>query len=311
MHDAQLMDIKKNILRKLQQFVSKECPFRDHGIKYISEFSQTLQVFVYKAYKYRGLKEETVVYLLSTCKLLKSVDIDLRSLTNWTLREVGPLMEEMLLFVTNDNKCHIGIDCLVETFKRSTSLMKFRVVESGSTTRRYMNNKCLYLMSRDWIAKTVQRLVISNTSHHNIKDHLMELIAYCSNITHSLSLKGFSFVCCDTLHAISYYNCDLQRFWLTRCGHNYNPEDLSHFMECCSKLKSVKIFDCPHELFSANKFTDNREVVICLTKLLAGASADQWTNLDGVANVSSVNAYAEEEDSTETDCCCLRALEDL
>lgn len=312
MHDVQLMDVDEIIFRNLQQFVAKQCSFRDHAINYLSQFSRTLLTFVYKSYKNRSLKEDTVINLLCNCTHLKSVDIDMRSISDFTLAKVGMFIEELIVVVTERHACHISTAAFTSTLNNCTELSKFKITEVD-TNRLYAKNKCSFLLFRNCVAKTIKRLIVSNTGRYNDKHQLILLLESCSNITHCLCLKGFYFFDADILQSISLHNNMLERIWLTRCGHKYNADNLCWFLECCPQIRSVKLFDCPPFLFSVNKFTEINRVEISLTKSTVGLLAEQWTNFNGLPQLSNptVSRFLEEEDDSEVEYCYLTHLEEF
>jgi hypothetical protein len=312
LHDAQLMDVGGHIWRNLQKFISRKCCFRDHATNYLTQFSHNLQIFVYKSSRGNlSLKEDSMIKLLTSCALLKCVDVDLRNISDNTLTKVGIFMEEFMAFLTERNCCQISISSLTSTINSCTGLSKFKVSESESFPK-YFRNNCLFSLVRNCALKTVWKLTASNTSIFNDKYHLMALIEDCPNISHYLCLKGFDFLDPEVLDRMSSCNRTLQSLSLKRCGHNYTAENLLFFVKCCPQIARVNIFDCPPEFLSVNDFTIINEVDIWLTKLNDSELAEQWTNFDGTPDVtsSSDRYFEEQDDDSDVECSYWKDLEE-
>jgi hypothetical protein len=297
MHDAQFMDIEVTILKKLEQFICEKSPLRDHAISYLADHCRTLKSFIYKSHENRSLKDTTVSLLFSRCKVLSNVFIDVRHFSDHILENVPPSMKEMQINVTVIDSCQTSVAAVNNILNKCKKLTSLKVYELGGPTRN-RRFKCVFVLSRNIEANFITRLIVASNCRWNTKQDLIELIKICSNILGSLSLRGFTFLDWELLSLISLLNSNLQKFLLTRCGNNYNENDLCSLLRCCPKLSLLKLFDCPPQLFSSNKFiTEFSGVGIYLIKLNVGRLREQWTNVEGLSNISY-----EEDDDSDVEC---------
>jgi hypothetical protein len=298
MHDAQFMDIEGPILRKLEQFICKESPLRDHAISYLADHCHNLQTFVYKAHENRSLKLTTVDLLFSRCKVLSNVYLDVRYLCDNTLRNVPLTMKEMQINVTVINSCQTSVAAINNTLNRCKNLTWLRIHQLGGPKRR-LALRIVFIILRNVEEKHIIRLNVTSNCRWNTKQDLLELLKTCSNNCGNFSLKDFTFFDCELLSLISLLNRNMKKFWLTKCGYNYDENDLYTLLKCCPNLSLIKLMDCPPRVFTVNKFTTEfTEVEIHLTLQTAGSIPEQWTNFKDMINTRHV----EDDDDTDYEC---------
>jgi hypothetical protein len=298
MHDAQFMDINVPILRKLEQFICEKSPLRDHAVLYLADHCRNLQTFVYKAHENRSLKDTTVNLLFSCCKVLSNVFLDVRHFSDHILQDVPLTMKEMQINVTVINSCQTSVAAINNTLNRCKKLTWLRIYQLGGP-KRNLALRIVFIILRNVEEKLITRLNVTSNCRWNTKQDLINLLKNCSNNCGNVSLKDFTFIDCELLSLISSLNSNMKKFWLTKCGHDYNENDLYTLLKCCPNLSLIKLKDCPSRVFTVNKFTTEfSEVEIHLTKLTAGRINEQWTNIDkNLINIGHV-----EDDDSDVEC---------
>ncbi len=300
LYDTDFMDIDSTVLERLKTISVVNCLLKDHACLYLARCCPGLQEFYFKPNhniaSFVALKESTLLKVLQSCIFLTSLDVDMISVSDLCLNQIGCRMVVMQINIImgSHHHCNVGIKSFSSLIKRCDNLKLFRI-RNIRPDENIVKQKCLFLLQRQ-DCKTILRLIVSENNMNreeyllqcgeinlNEEQDLFELAEVSANIVTSLTLKCIRFFTVQNLHKFAKQSPSLKQLWLIRCGHNCTVPSLMEFVDYCPRLEKINLFDCGQQVFTDNCFTQITKIVLKLTLLDEfNTMSEQWTNEYGV-----------------------------